>query len=160
MKIGIYGKAGSGKTTISALFKNSGYKIVNCDEMVKEAYISNSVIRDFISKNHGEVICIDPREGFQTLVVDKDRLIKVLISDKLFREQLENLLFKQIFKPLLYKHSDIIMDGILPKFCERFDTVLFASCDEKERVRRLAKRGMSKARIKEIDQLQIKWRSC
>lgn len=149
MKIGIYGKAGSGKTTFVNLIRNPLYKIVNCDIKVEQAYKTNKNIIDFVKEKYPKCVLKDR--------VNKNELVKVLIKDKKFRLELQEKLYQYVFKQIIDDHNNIIMDGIVPEYAKHFDMVLKASCDEIWRTERLSCRGMPEERIKQIDQLQKGW---
>lgn len=150
MRIGIYGKAGTGKSTFVNLIKNPEYEVIHCDDLVAEAYKTNKNIIDFVKEHY-------PKCVFQNRV-DKDKLIKVLIKDEEFKRVLALQLYRFVFKDIIDKNDNIIMDGIVPRYAKHFDLVLKAECDEEDRIKRLKEgRGLTIQRIKQIDQLQKGW---
>jgi dephospho-CoA kinase len=61
-------------------------------------------------------------------------------------------------KDYINNNNNIIVDGILPRFLKKFkfDYVLYVHTDEKERIKRLKKRGVTPKRVKEIMNVQKK----
>ena len=53
MIIGITGSFGTGKTTVSDLFKKYGYSVINVDELYRDIYEKNWLLRERIGKAFG-----------------------------------------------------------------------------------------------------------
>ena len=94
IKVAITGKIGSGKTTVSEIISNLGYKVFEADKIVKKLFLDNNVI-----------CCV--KEKFESkipnLFLKNQSINKVLLSDFVFAnkkelENLENILHPNIEK--------------------------------------------------------------
>ncbi len=149
MKIAIIGYAGVGKTTLTKMLNITNHKVVHVDEVVNDLYNNENIISHHIKKEFPECVI----EG----KIDKKSLGDILLNDKERREELEDLLHKAIFYPMICNESNIIVDGIVPRFADQFDIVLFAHINKEERIKRLKGRGVTEKRIKQIMEVQEDW---
>ena len=85
LNIGLTGLIASGKTTVMNLLKEQEYKIFNADEEVKKLY----------KNNKKELIKLFP-EIYSENVLDKNKLISLLINDSYFYKKYEQYIFKFI----------------------------------------------------------------
>jgi dephospho-CoA kinase len=161
MKIALIGKAGTGKSTLARLFWEIGWTVIDCDKEVHKAYEYTECkgdIFNYLVVTYGADI-IDGRSQ----KINRKKLAEILASKPRQKELLEDLLYEKVFKPLIKNaskhHTNVLVDGILPRFVTKdFDLVLYAWIDEKERMRRLRNRGVSKNQIKYLNQIQKNWK--
>lgn len=176
MRIAIIGPAGSGKSTLVKKIEQSQYVLrnehgthdflcISCDEVINNIYEHGDPdceIIKFIRKICPRSVRIENCEPteIKAAYVNKNILGSFILKNKKERTKLENLAFNVIVEKINHFSwkDDIIVDGILPRFINRmkFDYVLYVCTDEKERTRRLKKRGVSPKRIKEIQSVQKK----
>lgn len=98
MKVGITGIFGSGKTTVSSIFKNADIPVVSCDDIVQRLLKKREIITkitDIFSKDA-------VREGS----IDKKYLSDMVFSDKKARIKLEQILHPEVFKTIQKKSLD------------------------------------------------------
>lgn len=158
MKIALIGKAGTGKSTLAKLFWTIGWTVIHCDDEVHKSYTESRAVRNYLVHLFGAEIFDNRNE-----TINRKKLAKILADNSQYRELLENFLYKVIFKPLINEaskhHKNVLIDGILPRFATKgFDLVLCAWIDDKKRMRRLQKRGVSKRQIQYINQIQKDWK--
>lgn len=153
MKIAIIGYAGVGKTTITKMLNLPGYKVIHVDEIVNELYDSENIVSEYIRSKFPQ--CITDEKINKKIL--GDILLKNDSTGEKQREEFEDLLYKKIFFPMICDEKDIIVDGVLPRFADDFDLVLFAYINEEERIKRLKGRGVTPERIKQIIDVQKLW---
>lgn len=151
MKIAIVGKAGCGKTTVSKLFKNSGYDIYCVDENIHRIY---ELFKYFVPADYFDFFKKHFNEAMKDAFFNRQKLEEIVLKDATRRRILEDFLYKKLFRDTIKQKDNIIVDGILPRFTKDFDIVLYAHVKDSVRHQRLLKRGVSKKRIKEIDNIQ------
>lgn len=98
MKVGITGIFGSGKTTVSSIFKDADIPVVSCDDIVQRLLKKREIITkitDIFSKDA-------VREGS----IDKKYLSDMVFSDKKARIKLEQILHPEVFKTIQKKSLD------------------------------------------------------
>lgn len=98
MKVGITGIFGSGKTTVSSIFKNADIPVVSCDDIVQRLLKKREIITkitDIFSKDA-------VREGS----IDKKYLSDMVFSDKKAKIKLEQILHPEVFKTIQKKSLD------------------------------------------------------
>jgi len=88
--IGLTGGIGSGKTTVSNLFKNLGVPIIDTDVIARELVDNDHSVLEEITDAFGKIILDD--DG----LLDRNILAKIIFSEEHKKQQLENILHPKI----------------------------------------------------------------
>lgn len=151
MIIGVIGKSGSGKTSISSYFGNNGYKILELDNISKDLYRGpNSggylAIRDTfgdgVVKRIGEEI--DTSKLASIVFNNKGKMNKL---NKIMKPLIEYYVIKEIVEKHWIHNDDVILDGALlldTKLIHYCDVIIYVGASRKTRVSRLINRGVKK----------------
>src|SRR3989338_5771308 len=130
MIIGITGNFGSGKTTVSNMFRKHGFEVINADKLYHGIYNKNKVLRNKIKKEFG--------------TLNRNEIKKIVFND-----------YKKLKKLNEITHP-IIIKGIKNKIQNMFDKIVVVKCDEKTQIKRLLKKGKhSEEEIKNIIKSQM-----
>ena len=149
MIIGITGSFGSGKTTVSNIFKKYGFEVINADKLYHGVYNKNKALRNKIKKE----FCTLNRSQLKKIVFNNPKRLKKLnnITHPIIIKEIK----KEIDKIRKYnKEARIIVDVPLlfeAKMQNMFDKIIVVKCDEKEQIKRLLKK--KKYSKKEINQI-------
>ncbi|MCR4911202.1 MAG: bifunctional DNA-formamidopyrimidine glycosylase/DNA-(apurinic or apyrimidinic site) lyase [Bacilli bacterium] len=139
LNVAITGKIASGKSTILEAFKNKGFDVLSCDEVVKNLYL-NKDVSEHIEKLLGI--------SFNDAKVDKDILRKHLIENPKDKKKLEKyvhgLVREEVEKFLLTSNSKIrVVEVPLlfeSKFDMMFDTIIVTDIKEEKQLSLLKNR--------------------
>lgn len=149
MIIGITGKSGVGKTTLSKLFK--GYTLINVDEIAHEV-IGRSDIHLAISAAFGEDVANS----------DRKVLGDIIFSNRQKMSMLSNLIWDTMcdyIDSAIYNNEDVIIDWILlphTKYFRLCDVKILIKSNDDERVEHVLKRdNISKAYLDTRDSHSI-----
>jgi len=88
--IGLTGGIGSGKTTVSNLFKNLGVPIIDTDVIARELVDNDHSVLEEITDAFGKIILDD--DG----LLDRNILAKIIFSEEHKKQQLEKILHPKI----------------------------------------------------------------
>ncbi len=159
MKIGITGGIGSGKSYVSRIIEEAGYKVLNADDIAKQIMVEDESVRELIISTFGT-------DSY------KDReLNRAYIASQAF-SSVENLLrLNSIVHPPMVHRIDNLMNEELKKsklvFVEAaliyeaevdeiLDHVLLVTADEATRIARIKERdNLSEAEIRNRMKYQI-----
>jgi len=157
MIIGITGAIGSGKTTVSGIFKRYGFAVIDADEIGHEI-IKKSPIKKVLVKNFGKKI-LDNKKN-----IDRKRLGDVVFANKTKLKKLNSIThpaIKEGIKKEISKFKkqgrNIAVDSPLlyeSGMQKMFDKVIVVAADEKIIFRRLGKK-YTKEKIRNILKNQI-----
>lgn len=98
LTVGITGIFGSGKTTVSSMFRKAGIPVISCDDIVHRLLIKKAVI-DKLKRTFGRDII---KQGY----VDRAILGKKVFSDTRERKKLEKILHPMVFREINKKILD------------------------------------------------------
>ncbi|MFC2091392.1 dephospho-CoA kinase [Elusimicrobiota bacterium] len=85
LKIAITGNIGSGKSTVSKIFRDMGIHTVSCDDLVRQFHSPGNVLWMNVKKEWGgRYIGHDQR-------IDRKKLARDLLESREFREKLEDI---------------------------------------------------------------------
>lgn len=98
LTVGITGIFGSGKTTVSSIFKKAGIPVISCDEIVHHL-LKKKKIKDRIKNTFGEEV-MDKGE------INRGVLSRKIFSDERKRKLLEKILHPEVFKEINKKILD------------------------------------------------------
>lgn len=161
MILGITGSFGSGKTTISNLFKKYGFAVINVDKLYHGIYNKNEALRNKIKKEFG--------------TLDRNKIKKIVFNDYQKLKKLNNIthpiIIDLIKKEISYikknkkiineknNNVKIIIDAPLlieAKALNLVDKLIVVKCDKKEQINRLLKKEKhSKKEIMQIIKSQM-----
>ncbi|MCH5209958.1 MAG: dephospho-CoA kinase [Oscillospiraceae bacterium] len=145
MKIfGITGGSGSGKTSVSAIFRELGAEIIDTDIVAREVVRKGSKCLDELVECFGAMI-LNP-DG----TLDRKKLAKEAFSDREKTAALNRITHKYIKEEVMQRiknsTSDLIgIDGAviigsnIEELCE---FIVYVTADERTRIKRIKKRDM------------------
>lgn len=135
MKIGITGVIASGKTTVLNRIKELGYKVIDCDIIVKELYEKQNVI-DLIKDNFE---CVRDNK------IDKKLLANIIFSNSSDRIKLNNLIhplirdyIKNLNDELIFIEVPLLFEA---HFEDLFDRIILVYLNNEEALKRLILRN-------------------
>jgi dephospho-CoA kinase len=148
----VIGPAGSGKTTFLGDYKNDAYRrVISADEVVSDAYNDPDVV-DFILDNP------PLNKAYYGNKINKNMILNLIIADVHLKEKLENFFFEHFFLPEINKaresKTNLIIDGIMPRFLPHFDQVVYIEMREADRTNNLKKRGVLPPTAEKLIELQ------
>lgn len=159
MKIGITGGIGSGKSQVSKLIENSGYVVLNADDIAKQIMIDDESVRELIILEFGE-------NSYNNEELNRSYLAKKAFSsvenvailnsivhppmvekiNELMEIELKNSKIVFVEAALIYEAE---VDSIL-------DYVLLVTSDENSRIERIKNRdGLSETEIQNRMKFQM-----
>lgn len=98
--IGITGSIGTGKTTVSKMFKALNIPVFDSDKEVKEILDKNHLVIEKISKVWPDVISTNYTQR---------KIDKIVLSNKIFRNQKERKKLENIIHPLVEKERNMFL---------------------------------------------------
>lgn len=148
MKIAIVGGIGSGKSEVLSVAKDLGFDTLSADEINAELLCD----RIYIEKL---------REVFPTVVKD-GKVDKAALSAIVFSDENERLKLNAIAHPEIAKRIRAVENAVveLPLALESgvidlFDEIFLVRCSIENRLERLEKRGVDRARAEKIISVQV-----
>ena len=154
MILGITGSIGSGKTTVSNLFRKYGFKVINVDKFYASIYRKNKSLRSKVKEEFGTI----SRAKLKKTVLNNPNKLKKLnkITHPVIIDEIKKSI-KNIKKA--NKDLKIIIDAPLlleARALNLVDKLIIVKCDEKMQIRRLLKKGKyNKQEIKSIIKSQM-----
>lgn len=139
MIVGVTGGIATGKSTVTNYLKTKGYFVIDCDELVHDAYkIGSDVYNKIIS-------LFNLNKGFE---IDRSEISKIVFNDKEKLRELEAIIHPYVFKQIdleLKKNNDKIRFISMPLlfevgYNELVDKVITVSVNKTTQVLRLMKR--------------------
>ena len=158
MKIAVVGPAGAGKSTIARAFVTSemysDFELIEVDAIVKNLYAVDKDVQQILV-----VFCkYLPKDEWFIVNgrYDYKKLGQFLASHTPQRTALEDHLYYKHCLPILQKDTNVVIDGLLPRFVKMypFDQVITITAPEHIRRTNLEKRGVAQERIEQIINLQ------
>lgn len=149
--IGLTGGIATGKSTVTKIIKENGYKVIDADKIAKDIVEKDKPAYNEVVEKFGEKILEKDKS------INRKKLGNIIFKDRLLREELNNILHPYIFKEIkdmIIKHSQnneyIFVDIPLlieeiDKFKEYeicFDEIWLVYIDEKTQLSRLMKRDL------------------
>tara|TARA_S200000501_G_scaffold240517_1_gene225350 strand:+ start:1403 stop:1981 length:579 start_codon:yes stop_codon:yes gene_type:complete len=140
-KIGLTGGIGSGKTTISKVFKILGIPVYNSDEVAKNILNENELIKKKIIKNFGKQVLTEEK-------IDHKKISKIIFNQKEklnFINSIIHPLVKNDFNTWCKKQKSkyIIKESAIiykSKSDKELDYVIFVKTPLETRIKRIQKR--------------------
>lgn len=145
--IGLTGGIGSGKSTALKFFEKYGCYVVSADDKVKKILTNK--------KNCDKILLRYPEVSDRFGLLDKKKLALLIFKNKRVKKFIEGLIHPEVISEILKEIRNIegkVIAVEIPLLFESgleeaFDLVVSVVCDNKKRVERLVKRGMSKSEI-------------
>ncbi len=153
MKIGITGGIGSGKSLVSEIISQAGYKVLNADDIAKQIMVEDESVRELII------------DAFGNESYNGNELNTKYVSKKAFSSVDNiNILNSIVHPPMVYKINELMnkeLDDSKIVFVEAalvfeaevdeiLDHVLLVTADEDKRIERVTKREIGRLSKKEI----------
>ena len=158
--IGITGKIGSGKSSVSQYLKEKGFKIIDCDEICHDLLDIHEISQDILTM-FGELVINKNRNGF-----DKTKLRKLILNNddakKIYEDYMYPLIFDEV-DSLLEKYKDednVVIDAPLlfeTKMYNKynFDKIIYIHTKFSIRKKRAIDRGVEKTDFLNFDKNQF-----
>ncbi|MBR6880495.1 MAG: dephospho-CoA kinase [Clostridiales bacterium] len=147
--LGITGSIGSGKSTVSALLREKGLKVLDADEISREVTAPGGLAIDAIKEMFGSrAISADGgmnRRYVSSLVFGDNRKLDELSA--LIHRYVFEYMDEETAKEVQKKTKCLVLDVPIPVrkgFVDRCDQIWTVVCDEGIRLKRLVDRGMTK----------------
>lgn len=142
--VGLTGGIGSGKTTVSDIFKELGVPVYIADEEAQRLMNKSKVLIKKITKLFGE-------KAYNNDGLNKDFIASKIFTDKGLLEQMNNIVHPKVGKhfkkwvskqdyPYIIKEAAIIFENNSYK---QFDFIITVVADKELRIKRLLKRDKS-----------------
>ena len=139
LKVGIFGKSGSGKTTVANFFEQKGFYHINLDEIGKLVPCKYPEVLAEITRVFGD--------GYVTgCEIDRKKLGTLVFSDRSELDKLNSIFFGFIVKEtldLLEEHENCVVEGavlIESGLNELMDRVVYTRTSHDLSVQRIMKR--------------------
>mgnify|MGYP001260416343 FL=1 len=156
-RVGVTGIFGSGKSTVTSIFKKYGIEVISCDEIV-HFLLEKENIKKKLIKIFGKEIVKDGK-------IDRKKISDILFKNKLKKKELENLIhplvFKEIDKKIKRDIDKIKKKGIIiveipllfeTKSEKKFDFIIVVSASPEIIKERLKEKFSSK-------EVELRWRN-
>ncbi len=143
--IGLTGPLGSGKSTVAAMLRELGAKVLDADAMVHDEQLRGTVGYSAIVQTFGTKILGEDKE------IDRAKLAAEVFGDPLKLQRLERILHPRVIARVLEARSMLpgnavlvveaikLLEGDLRKACDRIWVVV---ARREAMIERLASRGM------------------
>ncbi len=153
---GLTGGIGTGKSTVSAIFKRLGAYIIDADDLAREAVNKGTPVWKEIKDFFGDGV-LNP-DG----TINRDRLGKIIFGDEQKRKRLEEIVHPEVFKEIerqkeevMKKDREAIIICDIPLLFEsgyhrKVDKVILVYAGEKEQLSRLTDKFPLEDAIKRI----------
>lgn len=157
MIIGLTGQTGSGKSTVSAILKEKGYYICDCDAVSREVMADGTSLLFLLAQAFGEEICQDNH-------LNRNLLAELAFKDKASTELLNSITHPSILKRCEehihnafrsgYKYAVLDAPTLFESGGDKMCDIVVSVCaPESERLKRILQRDnisveQAKARMK------------
>lgn len=149
MVIGITGSFGSGKTTVSNLFKKHGFVVINVDKLYRDIYnknLKNKILREFGT---------DDRNKLKKIVFSDFKKLKKLnkITHPIILKELKKLISRIKNKKNMIIDAPLLIEA---KAQNLADKIIVVKANRKNSIKRiLKKKKYSKEEIEQIIKSQM-----
>ena len=148
--IGLTGIFGSGKSTVVKIFRSQGAHVIDCDQLVREAYKRNTALAKQVQKL------------FRLKKLDKSEIARSVFQNQTKRKKLEALIHPYVFKRIVQKLR-LIQYGVVvvempllfeTGFERQLDAVIVVAGRKSVIQKRLRRKGFSDREIQSRWQAQ------
>lgn len=137
MNIAITGSIGAGKSTVVACIESLGYAVCSADAIVRELYLTNESLRQYVQLNHPTAI-VDKK-------IDRGALAQIVFQNPVALEKLESFIFplvKEEFVDFFNKETTSLTFAEVPLLFESkmetlFDYIIMIDAPLNVRMKRL-----------------------
>ena len=140
--IGLTGSIGTGKSTIARWLKESGYDVVDSDELAHECFRKNSDCFNKVIKLFGQAIVGENGE------IDRKQLANLVFTDRSRLELLESVVHPFVVDKINLIKQSLIRSNCQVAFCDmpllyekslqsQFDSVVIVYCTERQQLERI-----------------------
>ncbi len=146
MKVGLTGGIGAGKSTVADLFSQKGAVVIRSDELARQVIEPQTPgFRQVIDRFGKDIV---NSEGY----IDRAKLAQIVFQDDAALKNLENIvhpLVRRKTNEIINQHtSETIIVNEIPLLLEKkmeslFDFLVIVISSEKNRLERLAQRGLT-----------------
>ena len=150
MIIGITGLIGSGKSTLANILKSFGFKIIDADLIAHQVVKSPLVLRKLINTFGKDIITSNGN-------LRRRHLAEIAFATESSRRELNKIVhpyilkeIKKLIKAYQKQGKDMVIDAPLlleSELTTMVDFIIMAHASEKERIKRLIKKGYKKSEI-------------
>ena len=146
MKVGLTGGIGAGKSTVADLFSQKGAVVIRSDELARQVIEPQTPVFQQVIDRFGKDIVNS--EGY----IDRAKLAQIVFQDDAALKDLENIvhpLVRSKTNELVNQHTaETIIVNEIPLLLEKkmeslFDFLVIVISSEKNRLERLAQRGLT-----------------
>jgi len=152
---GITGNPGCGKTTVSKMFSELGYNLIDADRVCHELYENNSSFCGEIIKNFGNSIVENGK-------INRKELAEIVFNNPEKYKRLNKITWPSIeekIKELIGKYeSPILIDAAIlieADWNKYIDFLITVDADPEKRYERMSKKGFNNEIIGKIEKCQI-----
>ena len=150
--IELAGHAGSGKTTLSEIFRNNSIKVIDCDKVSRELNSPNTEYMKKIVLTFGKEILKENGN------LDRKKLSDIIYNDEEALNKLNQLTFKYVVDEILARikifetigerlvgiDAPLLYEAGLDEYC---DYIIGVVADENVKIRRICKRDGISAEV-------------
>jgi dephospho-CoA kinase len=158
LKIGISGGIGSGKTVVCRIFKLLGIPVFNADQVAKDLWDNNSLVKEKLIQLFGPDIYIENQR------VDRKKLASLIFNDDLLLQKINEIIHPVIDEeflswvenqnsPYVLAEAAILFES---GFYKLMDYNILVAADEELRIKRVMKRD-SVSREKVLLRINKQW---
>lgn len=158
MVLGITGKIGVGKSTVTKIFESLEWAVVDADKIGNFVASNNRTVLKQLAKEFGNDILT--AHGHLKRKVLREKAFKNKKTTQTLNKLVHPYLLKELFsqvKKHTDKHKNVIIDAALLldwNLDKKIDAVVLIHANEKLRTKRMLSRGFSNSSFKEIDKQQ------
>ena len=155
--VGLTGGIGSGKTTVSNMFKDLGVPVYIADLEAKKLMATSKFIKNKLIELFGP-------KAYEDNVLNRDFIAAKIFNDKVYLEKMNAIIHPKVathFKQWLQKQSSkyVIKEAAIifeHNMQSQYDFIITVIANEEERIKRILKRdNTSKEKIMSIMKNQI-----
>jgi UDP-N-acetylmuramate dehydrogenase len=136
--IAITGLIGSGKSFISSIIEEMGFKVLDADSLAHKLYRENAELREKIREKFGD-------EAITESGINKKYIADLVFNDAKKLELLESIVHPIVIKEIEKINPPYVESAILyklPEFAKKMEEIWVVEADESVRRERLLKKGL------------------
>lgn len=144
--IGITGGIATGKSSVSSILRQSGFRVIDADQVAREVVVKGSLGLRAIEQAFGPDVITDSQE------LDRQSLAKIIFADQTKREKLNAILHPLIHQEVQKQKSEAMANGLVVCFYDvpllfenhlqnQFDQTWMVTCSSETQLQRLMVRN-------------------